>query len=94
MNQNKMTKIKFYFWLSVKLLFNRKTLFGGSGPLAMLGLILGVAALVASQSVMRGFETTMAKAVIDMTADIQVVKRGRLIDSWPEFQKEIKVSEY
>ncbi len=93
MNQNKMTKIKFYFWLSVKLLFNRKTLFGGSGPLAMLGLILGVAALVASQSVMRGFETTMAKAVIDMTADIQVVKRGRLIDSWPEFQKEIKVSD-
>jgi lipoprotein-releasing system permease protein len=82
-------KIKFYFWLSVKLLFNKKTMFGGSGPLSMLGLILGVAALVASQSVMRGFEATMAKAVIDMSADIQVVKRGRLIDSWPEFQKEI-----
>ncbi len=89
MAQNKTWKIKVYFWLSVKLLFNKKTLFGGSGPLSMLGLILGVAALVASQSVMRGFESTMAKAVIDMSADIQVVKRGRLIDSWPKFQKEI-----
>lgn len=93
MNPSQTGKIKFYFWLSVKLLFNKKTLFGGSGPLAMLGLILGVAALVASQSVMRGFETTMAKAVIDMSADIQVVKRGRLIDSWPAFQKEIKATD-
>lgn len=93
MNQSQSGKLKFYFWLSVKLLFNKKTLFGGSGPLAMLGLVLGVAALVASQSVMRGFETTMAKAVIDMSADIQVVKRGRLIDSWTAFQKEIKATD-
>ncbi len=85
----KTRKIKFYFWLSVKLLFNKKTSFGGSGPLAMVGLVLGVAALVASQSVMRGFESTLKHAVIDMSGDIQVVKRGRLIDSWTDFQKEI-----
>jgi len=93
MKASRIGKIKFYFWLSVKLLFNKKSLFGGSGPLAMLGLVLGVAALVASQSVMRGFESTMAKAVIDMSADIQVVKRGRLIDSWASFQKEVKASD-
>lgn len=93
MKPNHLSKIKFYFWLSIKLLFNKKTLFGGSGPLALLGLILGVAALVASQSVMRGFQNTMAKAVIDMSADIQVVKRGRLIESWTEFQKEIKATD-
>lgn len=93
MKFNHAIKIQFYFWLSIKLLFNKKTLFGGSGPLALMGLILGVAALVASQSVMRGFESTMAKAVIDMSADIQVVKRGRLIESWTDFEKEIKAAD-
>lgn len=90
MNKSKFSRFKFYFWLSSHLLFNRKTLFGGSGPLALLGLILGVAALVASQSVMRGFESTLSQSVIDMSADIQVLKRGRLIESWTDFQQEVK----
>lgn len=86
----KKTQLKFYFWLSQKLLFNKKNMFGGSGPLSMLGLILGVAALVSSQAVMRGFGSTVKKAVIDVTSDIQILKRGRLIDSWSDFQKEVK----
>ena len=77
-------------WISSRLLFNRKTIFGGSGPLSFLGLVLGVAALVASQSVMSGYELTLKQAVIDVTGDIQIVKRGRLIESWDVFLKELQ----
>ena len=87
--KKKIIQIKFYLWLSYKLLVNKKSMFGGSGPLSMLGLSLGVAALMASQSVMSGFESTLKKAVIDVTSDIQVIKRGRLIDSWPDFKNEV-----
>ncbi len=82
--------LKFFLWLSAKLLFNKKFLFGGSGPLSLFGLILGVAALVPSQSVMRGFEHTLQKAVIDMTGDIQIQRRGALINSWDDFEKEVR----
>lgn len=81
---------KLYFWIATKLLFNRKFFFGGSAPLSIFGLILGVAALIASQSVMRGFEVSLKKAMIDVTADIQIVKKGKLIDNWTEFSEKIK----
>ncbi len=84
------SKIKLYFWLATKLLFNRKFFFGGSAPLSIFGLILGVAALIASQSVMRGFEVSLKKAMIDVTADLQIVKKGKLIDNWNEFSEKIK----
>ncbi len=81
---------KLYFWIATKLLFNRKFFFGGSAPLSIFGLVLGVAALIASQSVMRGFEVSLKKAMIDVTADIQIVKKGKLIDNWNEFSDQIK----
>jgi len=88
--QQAMMTFKLYFWLATKLLFNRKFFFGGSAPLSIFGLILGVAALIASQSVMRGFEVSLKKAMIDVTADIQIVKKGKLIDDWQEFSEKIK----
>ena len=78
--KSKLSKLKFQFWLAGKLLFNKQMLYGGSAPLSFLGLILGVAALVTSMSVMRGFESSLSRAMIDVTADIQVVKKGRLIE--------------
>lgn len=81
---------KYYFWLATKLLFNKKFFFGGSAPLSIFGLILGVAALIASQSVMRGFEVSLKKAMIDVTADVQIVKKGKLIDDWAEFSERIR----
>ncbi len=86
------TKLKhyfFYIWLSFKLLFNRRSFYSGSGPLSFLGLILGVATLVVSQSVMRGYEYTLKKSVIEMNGDIQVLKKSKLIDSWVDFQEKI-----
>ncbi len=75
-----LSQIKFQFWLAGKLLFNKQMLYGGSAPLSFLGLVLGVTALVTSMSVMRGFESSLSRAMIDITADIQVVKKGRLIE--------------
>lgn len=75
--------------MSSRFLFSRQILFGGSAPLSFLGLILGVAALVASMSVMRGFENSLKKAMIDVTSDIQIVKKGKLIESWDEFSAEV-----
>jgi len=84
------SQIKFKFWLSTKLLFNRELLLDGSAPLSFLGLVLGVAALVASMSVMRGFEASLKMAMIDVTSDIQIIKKGRLIESWDEFADQVK----
>jgi len=84
------SKIQFKFWLSTKLLFNKQMLIDGSAPLSFLGLVLGVAALVASMSVMRGFEASLKLAMIDVTSDIQIIKKGRLIEGWDEFAQQVK----
>ena len=84
-----MNKLKIYLWIALRLLFNKKFFFGGSAPLSLLGLSLGVAALISSQAVMRGFEVSLQKAMVDVTADIQIVKRGKLIDDWALFRKKV-----
>ncbi|XGC82089.1 FtsX-like permease family protein [Bdellovibrio bacteriovorus] len=80
-------------WIAWRLLISRKTLFGGSAPLSMLGLILGVAALVASMAVMSGFESTLKHAMADVSGHAQVVKRSRFVDDWKELEDRIKVAE-
>lgn len=80
-------------WIAYKLLFSRQVLFGGSAPLSFLGLILGVAALVASMAVMSGYVETLKTAMTDVTGDLQVVRRGRLVDDWATFSKKLRESE-
>lgn len=84
---------KSLFWIAWRLLISRKTLFGGSAPLALLGLILGVAALVASMAVMSGFEATLKHAMADVSGHAQVVKRSRFPDDWQELEKRIRQAE-
>lgn len=78
------------FWIAYRLLFSRQILFGGSAPLSFLGLILGVAALVASMAVMSGYVETLKSAMTDVTSDLQVVRRGKLVDDWAAFSKKMK----
>lgn len=80
-------------WLAFKLLVSKKVLFGGSAPLSVFGLVLGVAALVSSMAVMSGFEETLKNAMGDVTGHVQVVRRGRLVDNWPEFSRKLKQTE-
>lgn len=89
--QNKKIKnqLSSEMWLAFKFVLSRKFLIDGSALLSIFGLILGVAALIVSQAVMRGFEDSLQKAMVDVTADIQLVKRGRLLEDWPQFKKKI-----
>lgn len=80
-------------WISLKLFFCRRSLFGGSTPFAFVGLVLGVAALVVSMGVFAGFENTLKNAVIDVTGHVQVVKRSRMADDWKELASRIKLAE-
>lgn len=80
-------------WIAARLLFSRQTLFGGSAPLALLGLVLGVAALVASMAVMSGFENTLKTAMAEVSGHIQVVKRSRFPDDWKELEERIRKAE-
>ncbi|MBY0554112.1 ABC transporter permease [bacterium] len=81
------------FWIAYRLLFSRQILFGGSAPLSFLGLVLGVAALVASMAVMSGYVETLKLAMTDVTSDLQVVRRGKLVEDWATFSKKIKEQE-
>jgi lipoprotein-releasing system permease protein len=85
--------MKFNFWLARKLLFSRQVLFGGSAPLSFLGLILGVAALVVSMAVMSGYVQTLKSVMTDITADLQIVKRGKLGENWEAFAAQLKQHE-
>jgi lipoprotein-releasing system permease protein len=80
----------FSIWISWRFLASRENGLASSAPLAFAGLVLGVSVLVVSQSVMTGFEVTLKKAMVDVTGDIQIIKRGKLIETWDEFVDDIK----
>ncbi len=86
-------KAKFKLWVAYRLLFSRSFLQNGSAPLAFFGLVLGVAALVASMAVVSGFEETLKSALTDVTGHIQVVRRGKITDEWSVFSKKLKTLE-
>lgn len=77
-------------WIAWRLLMSRTTLFGGSAPLALVGLILGVAALVASMAVMSGFEMTLKNAMADVSGHAQIIKRSRINDDWQELEDRVR----
>ena len=82
--------MRFYMWLARKMLLSKEGLFGGATLFSFAGLILGVAALVVSMAVMSGYVETLKTAMTDITADIQVVKRGKVRQNWDEFAAELK----
>lgn len=77
-------------WIAWRLLMSRTTLFGGSAPLALVGLVLGVAALVASMAVMSGFEMTLKNAMADVSGHAQIIKRSRINDDWRELEDRVR----
>jgi len=81
---------KTLLWISLKLLLSKKTLFGGSAPFALGGLMAGVALLVVSMAVMSGFESTLRDATADVTGQVQIIKRSRFVDDWQELEARIK----
>lgn len=85
--------MKQLIWIAYRLLFSRRTLFGGSAVLSLVGLILGVGALVASMAVMSGFESTLRSAMADVTGHVQLVKRATFQEPWKELEERIRQQE-
>jgi lipoprotein-releasing system permease protein len=81
------------FWIAFKLLFSRRTLFGGSAVLSLVGLVLGVGALVVSMAVVSGFEATLRSALADVTGHVQIIKRPMLSEPWQELENQIRKKE-
>lgn len=88
LSQLKISRLE--FWLAWKMLFSKRALFGGSAPLALGGLILGVACLIVSMAVMSGFESTLRQAMADVTGHVRVVKMSRQVDSWQDLESRIR----
>lgn len=80
-------------WIAFKLLFSRRTLFGGSAALSLVGLILGVGALVVSMAVVSGFEATLRSALADVSGHVQIIKRPLFSEPWQELEKDIRKRE-
>lgn len=85
--------MKQLFWIAYRLLFSKRTLFGGSAVLSLVGLVLGVGALVASMAVMSGFESTLRSAMADVTGHVQLVKRATFQEPWQELEERIRKQE-
>lgn len=68
-------EIQMLSWISFRLLFTKKALLNSATIWSLLGLILGVIALVVTMAVVSGYEKTLQSAMIDVTGHVQVVKR-------------------
>jgi lipoprotein-releasing system permease protein len=75
--RNILQKLKLELWLALKLIFSVKNLLSGSAMISFLGLVLGVACLIVSMSVVSGYEHTLSKTMSDVTGHMIVVKRSR-----------------
>lgn len=80
-------------WIAWRLLFSRKSLFGGSAPLSMVGLVLGVASLIASMAVVSGFEKTLRDSMSNVTGHVTVVHRSRKPEPPAEFVQRLQALE-
>lgn len=81
--------MKLEAWLAWKLIFTKQVLKTSSHLFAFVGLILGVAILVSAMAVMSGFETSLQKAISDVSGHIQVVKRNYVNDSAAQLKQKI-----
>ena len=72
----------FELWIVWRYMRTRKgQFFNLVSILAMVGMALGVAALVVVMAVVSGFETTLKNAVIDVTGHILLIKAWRALGS-------------
>ncbi len=78
------------FWLSLRYLTNSSRFLNRTALFALTGLIIGVAILVLSISILNGVETYLKKAVIDTTGHMMVIDRFGTSDPMGKTLTELK----
>lgn len=78
------------FWLALRFLISRRSLFGGSAVFSFFGLVLGVAVLYVAMSLFSGFESTLKNSVADVSGHMQIVKRSQVQDDWQDLTARLK----
>ncbi len=77
-------------WLALRYLTNRSRFLNRTALFALIGLIIGVAILVLSISILNGVESYLKKAVIDTTGHLMVIDRSGTKDPMGETFKKLK----
>jgi len=83
-------KFNFQLWLVLRQLRSGGRFLGMTTILSMMGMIIGVASLVISMSVVSGFDTALKSAVIDFSGHIILMKYNEFIDSPSELIPRIR----
>jgi len=79
----------FHFWILSKYAFSWRRFFDTTTVLTVSGITVGVAVLVVAMSSFSGFETTLKRAIIEVSGDVQIFKRGAKIDDPANLLKQI-----
>lgn len=75
------SRIGFQSWLVVRQMRAGGRFLGMTTVLSVFGMMIGVASLVVSMSVVSGFDTALKSAVIDFSGHVILMKWGSYIDS-------------
>ncbi len=84
------SSISFQIWLVLRQMRSGGRFLGMTTALSILGMIIGVASLVISMSVISGFDTALKSAVIDFSGHLILLKAESLIDSPEELIPRIR----
>lgn len=71
----------FYFWILSKYTVSWRRFFDVPIILTISGISIGVAVLVLAMSSFSGFESSLKNAIIEVTGDVSIFKRGGKIDN-------------
>ncbi len=79
-----------HWWLYRKFIFQKKLYSEPTTLFSLFGISLGVAFLVVSMAGFSGFTESLKSSIIDVSGDINILKRGGWVENSTELEKEIR----
>lgn len=87
-----MNQISLQVWMILRYLREGRRFLSLNIILAVVGVALGVAALVIAMAVVSGYETTLRSTVINMQGHVVVLKHGGVEEERPEIEKAVQAA--
>lgn len=81
------------FWMVWRYLKERRRFLSLNVTLSVLGMSLGVAALIAAMAIVSGFESTLKKVSIDSFGDLILARRGGTLSLDQDFHSKLRTFE-